>query len=144
MKKARVAFMVLSLCMVSVFGVAGMASAHGWHRGGSPYYANIPPEAQAAMQQHWNIVEPLRQQLFAKQVELDAKISSGASDSEISSITKEINALGSKLNEAQVQMSQEMSKLGMPYDGQMNGYGYRGGRGYGHGGRGYGGHGCYW
>jgi len=79
-------------------------------------------------------VAPLRQQLYAKQAELDAKIASGASDSEISSITKEVNSLSAKLNEAQVQMQQAMAKQGMPYGGYMGGYGHGGGMGYGHGG----------
>lgn len=147
MKRARMLLMALALCAVGVFGATGMASAQpGVHGGGNPYYSNMPPEAQAAMQKHWNAVAPLRQQLFAKQAELDAKIISGANDSEIKSITQEINTLSAKLNEAQVQMRQEMAKQGMPYGGHMGGggYGHRGGMGYGHG-MGHGGNmGCNW
>ena len=142
MKKARMLLMALALCAVGVFGATGMASAQpGMHGGGHGYYSNMTPEAQASMQKHWNTVAPLRQQLFAKQAELDAKIASGASDSEIKSITQEVNSLSAKLNEAQVQMRQEMAKQGMPYGGHMGGggYGHRGGMGYGHGG-----HGCCW
>lgn len=136
MKKARMLLMALALCAVGVFGATGMASAQpGMHGGGHPYYSNMSPEAQAAMQQHWNTVAPLRQQLFAKQGDLDAKIASGASDSEIKSITQEINSLSAKLNEAQVRMRQEMAKQGAPYGGHMGGggYGHRGGMGHGHG-----------
>ncbi|MDL2267342.1 MAG: hypothetical protein LBC94_10375 [Desulfovibrio sp.] len=136
MKKARMLLMALALCAVGVFGATGMASAQpGMHGGGHGYYSNMTPEAQASMQKHWNTVAPLRQQLFAKQAELDAKIASGASDSEIKSITQEVNSLSAKLNEAQVQMRQEMAKQGMPYGGHMGGggYGHRGGMGYGHG-----------
>lgn len=145
MKKTRMLLMALALCAVGVFGATGMASAQpGGYGGGQPYYSNMSPEAQTAMQKHWNTVAPLRQQLFAKQAELDAKIASGASDAEIGSLTKEINALSAKLTEAQVQMQQEMAKQGMPYGGymgggHMGGYGHRGGMGYGHGGSG-----CCW
>lgn len=141
MKKVRIVLMALALCAVGVFGATGMANAQpGMHGGGYPYYSNMSPETQAAMQKHWNTVDPLRQQLFAKQAELDAKIASGASDAEISSVTKEINNLSAKLTEAQVQMQREMAKQGMPYGGHMGGYGHRGGMGYGHGGPGC----CWW
>ena len=138
MKKARMLLMALALCAVGVFGATGMASAQpGMYGGGNPYYSNMPPEAQAAMQKHWNTVTPLRQQLFAKQAELDAKIVSGASDSEIKSITQEINSLNAKLNEDQVQMRQELAKQGMHYGGHMGGgygrYGPPGGMGDGRG-----------
>ncbi|WP_297895287.1 hypothetical protein [uncultured Desulfovibrio sp.] len=135
MKKTYMVFLALAICAGSVFGATGMANAQtGMYSGGDPYYANMTPEVQAAMQKHWNTVAPLRQQLYAKQAELDAKIASGASDSEISSITKEVNSLSAKLNEAQVQMQQAMAKQGMPYGGYMGGYGHGGGMGYGHGG----------
>lgn len=138
MKKARTAMMALVLCSVGVFGATGMAGAQpGRHGGGHPYSSDMTPEAQAAAQKHWNALAPLRQQLFAKQAELDAKIASGAADPEIRSITKEINMLSAKLNEAQVQMRQEMARQGMPYGGHMGGYGHRGGMGYG-------GSGCCW
>lgn len=136
MKKTYMVFLALAICAGSVFGATGMANAQtGMYSGGDPYYANMTPEVQAAMQKHWNTVAPLRQQLYAKQAELDAKIASGASDSEISSITKEVNSLSAKLNEAQVQMQQAMAKQGMPYGGYIpGGYGHGGGMGYGHGG----------
>jgi hypothetical protein len=131
------ALTILALCAVAAFGAPAAADTrHGRHDGGNPRYSAMSPEAQAAMQQHWNTVAPLRQQLFAKQAELDAKIASGASDAEIGSVTKDINTLSAKLNEAHVRMQQEMAKLGMPYGGCMGGgdYGHRGGMGYGRGG----------
>lgn len=144
MKKASVMFMVLALCAAGVFGVNSLASAQpGW--GGHHYYSNVDPETQAFMQKHWDTVTPLRQQLYAKQAELDMKISSGASSEEVNDIVKDINILDAKLNDAHVRMRQEMTKRGIPYAGRMNGYsdGYRnrGGRGCGHGGHG---GGCCW
>lgn len=136
MKKTRMLLIALALCIVGVFGIISAASAQpGWHRGGHGYYSNVSPEAEAAMQQHWNTMAPLRQQLFAKQAELDALFASGSGDSEkINSITKEINTLSTKLTEAEVRMRQDMAKQGMPYGGgYRGGYGHRGGGGYGNG-----------
>jgi hypothetical protein len=131
--------MAAALCTVGVFGATGTAGAWaGMHGGGHPYRSAMSPEAQAVMQKHMEAAAPLRQQLFAKQAELDAKIASGAGDAEVGSVTKEINRLSAELNEAQVQMRRETAGPGMPYGG-AEGYGHRGGMGHGRGSGG-----CWW
>ncbi len=134
MKTARIMMMVLALCAAGTFGAASMANAQPNMHGDNSSYYSMSPEAQAAMQKHWNIVGPLRQELFAKQTELDAKIASGADEASIQNIVKQVNELSAKLNEAQVKMRQQMAKDGMAYAGpMMHGAGQMGGMGYGHG-----------
>jgi hypothetical protein len=134
MKMTRMMVMALALCAAAVFSAAGMADAQpGWRDCGQPCYSEVSPDARAALQKHWNSVVPLKRLLYAKQIELDARLAAGASDSEITSLAKEINGLFAQLTEAQVLMRREMIKLGMPLGGPMGGFGYHGGMGYGRG-----------
>jgi hypothetical protein len=131
--------MALALCAAGAFGATDAASAQPDRNGGGhPYSSDMSPEAQAVMQKHWNTVESLRRQLFARQAELDAKIASGAGDSEVGAVARDINKLSAGLNEAQARTRQEAARQGVPpYGGPVGGgNGYRGGMGYAHGGPG--------
>ena len=101
MKKTWMTLMVLALCTVGLFGASAVANAQpGWggHRPYAYRYAYQNPEAQALMQKHWDAIEPLQRQLYAKQAELDAKIAAGASDAEIKALSQDIIGLSAKLH----------------------------------------------
>lgn len=142
--KKRIAFSItMAAALVVVLGMVSFAGAH------PPMWGDraMTPDQYAAMQEAYaeldRRVQPLRQQMYAKQAELDALYYSNAPQNtpQEQSLVKEINALDSKIYEAYANMRNQMSDKGIPvYGGGMPGYG----RGYGHGyGRGYG-HGCGW
>lgn len=139
-----------------VLGSASFALAHGHHGGhhngmmngyagnnGACYYnggyLNLTPEKRAAVdklvQEYTAAMAPLREQLQAKRLELDALSRNPNSQPEsISKLAGEVAKLSSQLRNSGVEfrgkMAQELGVEAMP--GAMGGYGYGGmmGRGY--------------
>lgn len=145
----------LTVSMVVLFGLAASAGAQmmgpgmmGGYGYGGYGYQSLPAEKQAAAQKlcasHFAKTSVLRQQLIAKQAELNALIYGGkADDPKIQSLTKEISGLRAKLYEDRVALQQELAKEGIPaMGGGMYGRGWMGpgmmGPGYGMMGMGYG------
>ena len=136
MKTIRMRTLTLALALAAVLGLAGMASAQG-HMAGGPgmqggHMYGLTPEKQAAAQkiyaEHGAATAQLRQQLFAKQSELNAQLYGGAADDKkVQALTKEIGDLNAKLLEAQVAMKRQLAKEGIPAMGM--GMGMAGGCG---------------
>lgn len=152
--KIRKNVLTLSLALAAILGLAGMANAQnhmmggagmaGGHAMGAVY--NLPPEKQAAVQklysEHNLATEPLRQQLFAKQSELNVLYYSGSTDTaKVQTLSREIGELNGKLYSAQVNLRKQLAKEGVPASGMGHGMGMNhgmggmgmGGMGMGHG-----------
>lgn len=140
----RISILTLMLALVALLGLAGMASAQGHMMGGQGMMGGnmygLTPEKQAAAQkiyaEHNAATVQLRQQLFAKQSELNAQLYGGATDDKkVQSLTKEISDLNAKLFEAQVNLKRQLTKEGIPAMGGMGmggmGCGMMGGMGMG-------------
>lgn len=165
--KTRMSILTLSLALVAVLGLAGMASAQGMMGGGMMGGSGMggmgmmggpgmgmggmygmAPEKQAAIQKLYveynTATAPVRQQLFAKQSELSALYYSGTTDTKkFQTLTREIGDLNAKLYEAQMNLRNQLAKEGVPASGMghgmgMGGMGMMGGSGMGMG-MGYGG-----
>lgn len=154
--KTRMNILTLSLALVAVLGLAGMASAQGHMMGGPGMTGghgmgmmnNMTPEKQAAVQKIYSdfsmSTEPLRQQLFAKQSELNVLYYNGSADTtKVQTLTREIADLNAKLYSAQVNLRKQLAKEGVPASGMghgmgMGGMGMMGGSGMGMGGMGMG------
>jgi len=115
---------------VAVLGFAGLASAQGHMMGGQGMgmmggnMMGLTPEKQAAAQKiyadHNAATVQLKQQLFAKQSELNAQLYGGATDDKkVQALTKEIGDLNAKLFEAQVTLKRQLTKEGIPAMGGM-------------------------
>ncbi len=132
MKKITMTIAAISLTAAGIFAVATQANAQGgWWHGHNGYSSNMTPAAQANMQKHHAKTAPLSQALYAKQAELDQKITSGADAESIQTLTNEINDLNASLNQAQVELRQQMASEGSYYAGHMaSGYGHHGGTGH--------------
>lgn len=139
-----------------VIGSASLALARGHHGGhyggmmngyagncGACYYTggyqNLTPEKRAAVdkliQEHAAAMNPLREQLQAKRLELDAlSRNPNAQPESISKLAGEVAKLSSRLRDTGAEfrgkMAQEMGVEAMP--GAMGGYGYGGMMGRGH------------
>lgn len=128
----RISALTLMLALVAVLGFAGFASAQG-HGAGSPGMGmgmtggnmmGLTPEKQAAAQKiyadHNAATVQLKQQLFAKQSELNAQLYGGATDDKkVQALTKEISDLNAKLFESQVNLKRQLAKEGIPAMGGM-------------------------
>lgn len=135
----RISALTLMLALVAVLGFAGFASAQSHvpnaqeHGAGSPGMGmgmmggnmmGLTPEKQAAAQKiyadHNAATVQLKQQLFAKQSELNAQLYGGATDDKkVQILTKEISDLNAKLFESQVNLKRQLSKEGIPAMGGM-------------------------
>lgn len=140
-----------------VLGSASFALAHGHHggmmngyagnNGGCYYnggYQNLTPEKRAAVdkliQEHTAAMEPLRQQLDAKRLELNALSGNpNAKPEYISKLAGEVAQLSTQIrnsgSEFRARMAEEMGFENVPRG--MRGYGHMGGghmwgTGYGH------------
>lgn len=133
-----------------------MAGAYAGNYGGSyinAAYQNLTPEKRAAVdkliQDHVAEVTPLREQLQAKHLELNAlSANPNAKPDQISRLSGEVAELSSKLNDTAVSFREKMAAEtgfeAMPYGGYGRGgagcvYGYASdgyGRGYGYDGYG--------
>jgi zinc resistance-associated protein len=134
--KTRNRFSTLNamLALVAVLGIAGVASAQGHTPSPQEHGANmgatgghmqgLTPEKQAAAQKlhadHNAATAQLKQQLFAKQSELNAQLYGGATDDKkVQALTKEIGDLNTRLLEAQVTLKRQLAKEGIPAMGGM-------------------------
>ena len=145
MTTIRTSMMALAIAAMTILGASGIASAapHNGAMMNNGYYNNMSPEAQASMQKAYMTINPLEQQLYAKNMELDAQIAAGADDRTIQALVGEVNALSAKLTEAQAQVKRQITKDGIPYNnfmqycmmmgGSMCGYGGMMGGNYGGG-----------
>lgn len=139
MKRTKVTSTVMALAFALALGFVGIASAQPHMMG----YQNMSPEQHKVMQdtcaEFDKKVEPLRQQLYAKQTELNALYSKGTqqSDPKVQSLTKEIGDLDGKLYAARADLRKQLNDKGIPVYGGM-GYGdgcpMMGMMGQGHGG----------
>jgi len=135
--KTRMNILTLSLALVAVLGIAGMANAQGYMMGGPGMMNGVAPENQAAMQKAYDgyavATDQLNEQLFAKQAELNALYNSGSADSgRVQTLTREIGDLNGKLYAAQANLRKQLAKTGATSPRAASGYGM----GYGMGMRG--------
>lgn len=170
MKKYNKALIALLVAAMGIAGVAGVASARGWHgshgggcngqggygpgygHGGGHGYGygpggtmNLSPEVRGMMEKSYTETAPLFMELRAKQTELTAKIYGGADDKTVQDLSRQVNDLQTRLNDARVRTQQQLAKAGVPLNGvapcpgmggmgfhgrMHNGFGYHGG-GYG-------------
>ena len=121
--------LTMALALVAVLGFSGLANAQmGGHgamggqamMGGNMY--GLSPEKQAAVQKiyadNYTATAQLRQQLFAKQSELNAQLYGGATDDKkVQALTKDINDLNAKLFDSQVSLKRQLAKEGVPASG---------------------------
>ena len=133
MNTIRMRTLPLALALVAVLGFSGLANAqmtgHGMMGGQGMgmmggNMMGLTPEKQAAAQkiysEHYAATAQLKQQLFAKQSELNAQLYGGATDDKkVQALTKEIGDLNAKLLEAQVNLKRQLAKEGIPAMGGM-------------------------
>ncbi len=132
--RKRISALTLMLALAAVLGFAGLASAqshtpnvqeHGMGMGATGgHMYGLTPEKQAAAQkiyaEHNAATAQLRQQLFAKQSELNAQLYGGATDDKkVQALTKEIGDLNARLFESQVNLKRQLAKEGIPAMGGM-------------------------
>lgn len=91
----------------------------GMMHGGGMVMANIPPEKQAVAQKLYaeftSSTAGVRQQLYAKQSELNALYHGGAPDTKkYQALTREIGDLNAKIYEAQANLRAQLAKEGIP------------------------------
>ena len=120
MTTIRTTVMALALITLTTVGAAGLANAapHGGQMVNNGY-GNMTQEQQAVMQKAYDTINPLSQQLYAKQAELNAQIAAGADDKIIQGLVGEVNSLNSKLVEMQASVQRQMVKNGIPANGYM-------------------------
>ncbi len=137
MKKTYITSTALALAFAALLGAAGIADAHP-HQAG---YQNMSPEQYKAVQDSYaefnKTVTPLRQQLYAKQDELNTLYSQGMprNDPKVQSLIKEIGTLDGQLYAARQNLRKQMNDTGVPFHGRGMGGGYgcpMMGQGYGH------------
>ena len=150
MKKSKLTVTIMAMLTVAAIGFAAIAIA-GPHYGQmwGPHHgmqSNVSPEHNKAMQDAYikfdQKTQPLQQQLYAKQAELDALYYNGTppNDPKVQSLMKEMVDLDMRLSEAHLEIRKQMAGMGIPfYGGRMEaGYGghawHGGGRGGGCGG----------
>jgi zinc resistance-associated protein len=135
----RITCLPLALAVVALLGFSGLASAQmmgpgmmggqGMGMMGGNMMMNLPPEKQAAAQKIYadfnTKTATMRQQLAAKQYELNAQLYSATpDDKKVQALTKDISDLNAKLFEAQVALQNQLTKEGIP---AMSGMGMMGG-----------------
>lgn len=125
-----------SLAVVALLAVAAVSYAgpHGQGRGMGPCggygaAANLTAEQQAALKTAYEAyakkVETIGQDLYAKNLELEAELAKSAPDAKkVATLTKDVNDLRGKVFEEQVQFRSKLAKD----------FGIRGGAGCGAGG----------
>lgn len=117
-------FFIPALALAALLGIGVTANAQMMGHGTTHGYA-LTPEKQAAVQKAYADFDAatasLRQQLTAKQYELEAQIVGGSpDDKKVQSLTKDVSDLSAKLFKAQVDLQGQMTKLGLP-SGAMGG-----------------------
>jgi len=140
--RKRIPGLTLALALVAVLGCSGLANAQmmggqgmgmmggqGMGMMGGNMMMNLSPEKQAAAQKIYADFNAktatMRQQLTAKQYELNAQLYSATpDDKKVQALTKEIADLNAKIFEAQVALQNQLTKEGIP---AMSGMGMMGG-----------------
>ncbi len=124
--KTRMRLVSLALALATLLGIAGLANAQMMGHGMMHGYAGaaLSPEKQASVQKAYADFDAstasLRQQLAAKQYELDAQIAAASpDDKKVQSLTKEVSDLSAQLFTAQVALQGQLVKLGVPAGGMM-------------------------
>ena len=142
MKKTTFSIVSLALAAACVLSFSGIALARGaGNYGGCPGYAasGLTPEQQTKAQQICTAqnekMTTLRQQMIAKQAELQVQMVSATPDkAKIESISKELGELRGKMLVARTEISAQLQKEGIPMN---KGFGMGHGKGRGmHGGMG--------
>jgi len=131
---------VLALAAVSFAG-PGFGYGHGYHMGGYGMMgqgygpnANLSTEQRAALdkayQEFATKTEPLRADLYAKNLELAAELAKSAPDqTRVGDLTKQVNDLNAKLFAEQTSFRAGLAKDYGVRGGYGMGYGMRGGYG---------------
>ncbi len=151
MNKITSRILILAVAFSSLVAVAGMAEArmgnnmnhgNGMGQGMAQNMPTATPEQQAAMQkifdEHYATVNPLRDQMIAKQTELTAQMNSQTPDAaKIEAISKELGAIRGKMAVEQVNLDSKLDKAGLSAfaGGRMGGMGMMGGQMNGMGGQ---------
>lgn len=152
--KTSMKTLTISLALAAVLGLAGLASAQNHMMGsagagmanggngtmyghGMAMPANLSPEKQAAVQKLYTDLNaatgPVRQQLYAKQSELNALYYSGTTDTKkFQALSREIGDLNAKLYEAQANLRTQLAKEGVPASAMAMGGHHMGMAGGGH------------
>ncbi|WP_300160668.1 periplasmic heavy metal sensor [Solidesulfovibrio sp.] len=119
--KTRTRLVSLALALAALLGLAGLANAQMPGHGMTHGYAGVAltPEKQAAVHKAYADFDAatasLRQQLAAKQYELEAQIvAASPDDKKVQSLTREIADLNAKCITAQVALQGQLAKLGLP------------------------------
>jgi zinc resistance-associated protein len=125
----RISGLTLALVLAALLGFSGLANAQMMGRGmmggqgmgmmGGNMMRGMSPEKQAAAQKIYADFNAktasMRQQLTAKQYELNAQlVSATPDDKKVQALTKEIADLNVKLFEAQVALQNQLNKEGIP------------------------------
>jgi len=133
----RITGLTLALALVALLGFSGLANAQMMGPGmmggqgmmGGNMMMNLSPEKQAAAQKIYadfnTKTATMRQQLTAKQYELNAQLYNATPDDrKVQALTKDIADLNAKVFEAQVALQNQLTKEGIP---AMSGMGMMGG-----------------
>ncbi|WP_027191425.1 periplasmic heavy metal sensor [Fundidesulfovibrio putealis] len=131
MKTSRMHALTLTLALVALLGLSGLANAQMMGPGmmggpqmmGGPMYG-LTPEKQAAAQKLYADFNAktatLGQQSNAKQYELNVLLNTpNPDDKKIKSLSKEIADLNSKFYEAQAAFQNQLAREGIPAMGGM-------------------------
>lgn len=125
MKKSRMHTLSLVLALAALLGLSGLANAQMMGpgmMGGNMY--GMTPEKQAAAQKmyadFYAMTATMRQQLNAKQYELNVQLNSpGPDEKKVQALSKEVADLSVKLYEAQAAFQNQLTKEGIPAMGGM-------------------------
>ena len=139
MKKVNKSILLLTLALITVIGLAGVAEARWGGPGTCPFgygpasgmTREISPEARKIMEAAHEKTAPLALELRAKQKEFTAKLYGGADSKILDALRQDILRLQAEVTEARLNLQQELAKAGVPL--QM-GRGMKGGMGRGMGG----------
>lgn len=129
MRFIRTSIMALLVAsVISTLALTGLASAQNWGQGMGPMNCpwmsgsgapQLSAEQQATMQriyrEHGQELNSLRQQLWAKQAELNAYLAAPSpDDAKVKALTKEIVGLEEKTLNAEVALRGKLTKEGLP------------------------------
>lgn len=132
----RIHALTMMLALVALLGLSGLANAQMMGpgmMGGNMY--GLTPEKQAAAQKIYTDfyakTATMRQQLNAKQYELNVQVNNpGSDEKKVQALSKEVADISAKLYEAQAAFQNQLAKEGIP---AMGGMAMMGGPGMHHG-----------
>jgi zinc resistance-associated protein len=139
MKRTKLAVLMAALAVAAIMGFSAISYAWpGRHMGPPPGLTQEQHQQARQMRaEHFKAVNPLQQQLFAKQSELRALYynDSKPSEAQVQGLIKEVAELQARIYAANSELQAQMSAQGI-----QRGWGHGGGswdhksRGWGHGG----------